>query len=180
MSLEELWRLFPIFLVEHRDEWGAWYADEARLILRHLPGGSRISQIGSTAVPGIMAKPIVDIMVEVGENVKLDELASEIEAIDYIVMAKGPRRVDLNKGYTAKGFAERVFHLHLRIMGDCDELYFRDYLIAHPDVAHEYERLKLRLWKKFEHDRDAYTAAKSDFVRRYSELAKRIYARRYE
>lgn len=79
---------------------------------------------------------------------------------------------DLNKGYTPQGFAERVFHIHLRVAGDIDELYFRDYLNAHPEVAKEYERLKLSLWKEYEHDRDGYTAAKSAFVSKYTELAK--------
>lgn len=79
---------------------------------------------------------------------------------------------DLNKGYTPEGFAERVFHVHLRIAGDNDELYFRDYLNAHPDVAQGYECLKLSLWKEFEHDRDGYTQAKAAFVRKYADLAK--------
>ena len=69
----------------------------------------------------------------------------------------------------------RVFHLHLRYIGDHDELYFRDYLIENPDIAHEYERLKLRLWKEFEHDRDSYTDSKSDFVAKYTQIAKEKY-----
>ena len=63
-------------------------------------------------------------------------------------------------GYTDNGFAEKVYHLHLRLEGDHDELYFRDYLIEYPQAAKEYEQLKLSLWKQFEHDRDGYTAAK--------------------
>lgn len=80
--------------------------------------------------------------------------------------------MSFNKGYTENGFAEKVFHLHLRYMDDNDEIYFRDYLIAHPKIAEEYEALKLGLWKRFEHDRDGYTEAKSEFVKKYTALAK--------
>lgn len=64
------------------------------------------------------------------------------------------------------------FYLHIRLKGDTDEIYFRDYLNAHPDTAKEYERLKLRLWKEYEHNRDAYTAAKGGFVKKHTALAK--------
>lgn len=173
MTLEELWQLFPIELVEHRDEWAEWYSEEARRLSEHLPKGARVSHIGSTAVPGIMAKPIVDILVEVVESESLEAVASEIEGAGYIVMARSEGRVDLNRGYTSKGFADRVFHLHLRHMGDCDELYFRNFLIGHPVVAREYEALKLKLWREFEHDRDAYTAGKGEFVRTWTEEGKK-------
>ncbi len=81
-------------------------------------------------------------------------------------MRESPR-ASFNKGYTLDGFAEKVFHLHLRYSEDNDELYFRDYLIENPDIAKEYEKLKLGLWKKYEHDRDAYTEAKTDMKELY-------------
>lgn len=180
MSLEELWQLFPIILVAHREEWAEWYSEEAQRLSEWLPKGARVSHVGSTAVAGIMAKPIVDILVEVAECVELDGVAMRIEEAGYIVMNGQEGRVDLNKGYTSKGFAERVFHLHLRHWGDCDELYFRDYLIEHRDVAQEYERLKVELWREFEHDRDGYTAGKGEFVRRWTEVGKRECEGRYD
>ena len=85
----------------------------------------------------------------------------------------------MQNGYTENGFSEKVFHLHLRYAGDNDELYFRDYLIEHSDVAKEYEDLKLNLWKKYEHNRNAYTNAKTEFVKKYTEKAKSIYGNRY-
>ena len=87
-------------------------------------------------------------------------------------MGQSDSRISLNKGYTPEGFAQRVFHLHLRISGDQDEIYFRNYLIQNPSVAKEYEKLKLSLWKNYEHDRDGYTEAKGDFIRKYTEIAK--------
>ena len=53
-------------------------------------------------------------------------------------MSESRDRISFNKGYTEDGFAEKVFHLHLRYRGDNGELYFRDFLIEHPDVAKEY------------------------------------------
>lgn len=55
--------------------------------------------------------------------------------------------ISLNKGYTENGFAEKVFHIHLRYIGNNNELYFRDYLNEYPKIAKEYEKLKLNLWK---------------------------------
>ena len=81
--------------------------------------------------------------------------------------------------YTEEGFADRVFHLHLRLTGDNDELYFRDYLRDHPEDAEKYQRLKLSLWKKFEYNRDAYTDAKGDFIKRCTNLSHLSYGDRY-
>ena len=63
--------------------------------------------------------------------------------------------------------------------GDNDELYFRDYLNEHPQIAKEYEALKLELWKRYEHDRDAYTDAKTAFIRKLTAEARRVYGDRY-
>lgn len=89
-------------------------------------------------------------------------------------------RQSYNKGYTKDGFADRVFHLHVQTIGDWNELYFRDYLIEHPEIAKEYEALKLQLKIKYEHNRDAYTDAKEEFVITYSKLAKQQYGDRYK
>ncbi len=58
-------------------------------------------------------------------------------------------------------------------------MYSRDYLISHPDVATEYSELKLGLWKEYEHDRDGYTEAKTDFVLKYSDIAKQEFKDKY-
>lgn len=83
------------------------------------------------------------------------------------------------KGYTPTGFAEKVYHIHVRYQpqevscgGDWDELYFRDYLVAHPEIAEEYAALKRRLFKEFEFNRDGYTDAKSAFIKEVTRKAK--------
>ena len=179
MTLEELWQLFPIFLTEHQDCWAQWYTEERAILQKILPPGSLLHHVGSTAINGIWAKPIIDILIETPNMAALDNTAGALKAAGYICMAQGGNRVDFNKGYTPEGFAERVFHLHLRLIGDHDELYFRDYLNAHPETAKEYEALKLGLWKQYEHDRDGYTRQKTAFVAQYTALAKEEYADRY-
>ncbi len=175
MTLEELWELFPIFLTKPQSYWADWYEEEKRELEKLAPSGAKIHHIGSTAIRGIWAKPIIDILVEVENYSEMKNLACLMEKNGYIDMSwSSIPRISLNKGYTENGFAERVFHVHLRIEGDNDELYFRDYLNAHSEVAREYEALKLSLWKQFEHDRDGYTDAKTQFVKKYTEIAKAL------
>lgn len=83
-----------------------------------------------------------------------------------------PPYLTFMKGYTLQGFAEKVFHLHVRYDGDWDELYFRDYLRLHTGIRDQYGILKLELQQRFKHDRDGYTHAKTDFIKRYTQLAK--------
>ena len=181
MSLEELWQLFPIYLTEHNECWSAWYVEEESYLKDRLPADriKRISHIGSTAIKGIWAKPIIDILVEVTPESDLQQVKPIIEKAGYLCMSEGSERLSFNKGYTENGFAERVFHLHLRKVGDNDELYFRDYLNAHSDVAEEYEKLKLSLWKQYEHNRDGYTERKTAFVKEYTQKSKEEFENRY-
>ena len=182
MSLEELWQLFPIFLREHQDEWKDWYAEERLRLLSFLSANQlvRISHIGSTSVETIWAKPIVDILLEIPKETDMAVTRDLLLQNGYLLMSESKGRMSFNKGYTPSGFAERVFHLHLRYEGDHDELYFRDYLQENPAVAKDYEQLKLSLWKQYEHNRDAYTDSKTDFIKKYTKEAKRLYGRRYE
>ncbi len=172
MSLEELWQLFPIVLTEHKPYWKNMYDEEVAALKKILPNVEYF-HIGSTAIDGIFAKPIVDILAVVKTDGQMKTAADVLQNNGYTVMSVTDGRISLNKGYTENGFAEKVCHLHLRLENDTDEIYFRDYLNAHSEVAKEYEKLKLWLWKEYEHDRDGYTEAKTAFVKKYTELAKR-------
>lgn len=182
MNLEELWQLFPIFLTEHEECWKDWYHEEETALKGILPSDriKRISHIGSTAIKAIWAKPIIDILVEVSEGYNLQEFKEPLSEAGYIGMAESEKRISFNKGYTENGFEERVYHLHLRMEGNHDELYFRDYLNEYPAIAAEYEALKLRLWKQYEHNRDAYTESKAAFVKEQTRRAKLEFGNRYE
>lgn len=81
MTLEELWDLFPIFLVQHDDKWNEYYKEIEYTITELLAGYpvKRISHIGSTAIQGIWAKNIVDVMVEISEKADMEEIAHILE-----------------------------------------------------------------------------------------------------
>ena len=181
MTIDELWELFPIFLVEHREKWNDDYREIKSELKNLLSGCSslRINHIGSTAVSGIWAKNIVDVLVEIPMSEDMKNAAEILKQNGFRIMSADTQRISLNKGYTKDGFADKVYHIHLRYAGDNDELYFRDYLNEHPDVAKEYETLKRTLWKKYEHNRDAYTEAKTDFIRRWTQEAFKEYGNRY-
>ena len=184
MSLEELWKLFPIILKEHNPDYPAWYEDEQANLMGILKDYniSRVNHIGSTSVSGLMAKPIVDILLELESGYEMKAVIKTLQSNGWIVMARdySVQTIDLNKGYTSKGFAEKVYHLHIKPAGDWGELYFRDYLREHAGAAKEYELLKLRLKEKFEHNRDAYTAAKSGFIQEYTQAARNEFGNRYD
>lgn len=108
----------------------------------------RINHIGSTSVNRLIAKPTIDILLEITRDCDLKFLVNVLEENGYI-FEKQPQKpaphMMFMKGYTEKGFAEKVFHLHVRYLGDWDELYFRDYLRSHTDISQAYEDLKLTL-----------------------------------
>ena len=169
MTLEELWQLFPIILSEPQSEWKDFYNEEKSLLDRCFGAAVvRINHIGSTAVEGLLAKPTVDILLEIAESTPPDTIRQIALECGYAVMAETNTpeyRLDLCKGYTPQGFAEKVFHLHICRPGDHDEIIFCDYLKKHPEKAQEYANLKIELQQRFKHHRDAYTEAKGSFIK---------------
>lgn len=174
MSLEELWKLFPIILSPHNPEWKIWADNEIQPLSELLSEYNPIiNHIGSTAIPGIMAKPIVDILVEIPDDCDWREVKNILEESGYICMSESVQRMSFNKGYTPAGYADKVFHIHIHAIGDNDEIRFRDCLRRNPAVAREYETLKLSLLPKYRNNRDGYTEAKTDFINRVITSAKR-------
>ena len=178
MTLEELWQLFPILLSPHDPEWKNVYKSEADLLQKHFgKNAARIRHIGSTAVAGLLAKPTVDILLEVADDADLAAVRHLAIECGYMVMAETTvpeYRLDLCKGYTPLGFAAKVFHLHIRHLGDWDEPYFCEYLNQNREKAQEYADLKKKLQSQFKHDRDAYTEAKGEFIRQCVNAARKI------
>jgi GrpB-like predicted nucleotidyltransferase (UPF0157 family) len=133
-------------------------------------------------VAGLISKPTIDILLEISGCCNVTQMIDDLVAIEWRLMSRenDPMELVFNKGYTPDGYADKVYHLHVRYSGDWSELYFRDFLMAHPNVATEYGELKLNLWKRFEHNRDGYTEAKSDFIRKCSNDAKQEFQDRYK
>ncbi len=181
MPLNELWRLFPVELMPHDDGFARLFSEEKKFLLDLLPENKvyRISHIGSTAINFIAAKPIADILLETYSSACMEQICDILTENGYVCMSKTKDRISLNKGYTKNGYAEKVFHLHLRIKGDNDELYFRDYLNEKPEIAKSYEKLKLTLSEKYKYNRDAYTQSKTEFVSDVTERAKKYFGNKY-
>ena len=185
MSLKELWQLFPIILKEHNPEYKNWYSAEKEKLeaVLSVENIERINHIGSTAVPGLLAKPTVDILLEISREAEISKVEAELKNAGWILMHKNKEDENLNlvfnKGYTPEGFAEQVFHLHIRYLGDWDELYFRDYLRAHPEIAQKYRELKKSLEEKYKHNRDGYTEAKTEFINKWTIEARKELKQKY-
>ncbi len=168
-SVAELWRLFPVELRDGSPDYPRWY-DEAAARLRELLGDQlvRIHHIGSTSVPGLTAKPIVDILAELDPACDPQGVVATLGADGWRLVSQATMphlRLDIVQGYTPTGFADQVFHLHVVHPGDHDELRFRDWLRSHPQAQADYAALKQGLAARYVHDRDAYTDAKTAFVR---------------
>jgi len=184
MTLEELWELFPIVLEEYNPEYKEWYLTEKNKIEKIVGMNDikRINYIGSSSVEGLISKPIVDILLEVDCNSDVEQIKSKLINAGWTLMSfksQPDLNMSFNKGYTLKGFDEKVFHLHVRFCRDWGELYFRDYLLIHADIAKEYGRLKQGLKEQYEHNRDGYTEAKTGFIAKYTKMAREEFGGRY-
>jgi GrpB-like predicted nucleotidyltransferase (UPF0157 family) len=131
-----------------------------------------IHHVGSTAVPGLAAKPIVDILVGVDDLESSRGCIDRLAALDYLY---APYRSEEMHWFCKPHPDRRTHHLHLApVTGRryADELAFRDLLRADPALAAEYASLKQRLAARFGDDREAYTEAKTDFIRAALEAAR--------
>lgn len=166
-----------VAIADYDPAWPARFAEEAQAVREAIAGKARfrIEHFGSTAVEGLAAKPVIDIMVVSDEREAWPRLVAPIEALGYAYWADNPRtdRMFFVKGMPPYG-ERRTHHVHVRTPEDsADALLFRDYLRSHPDEAKRYEQLKRKLAKKYPTDREAYTEAKEAFV---SEIVKRARA----
>jgi GrpB-like predicted nucleotidyltransferase (UPF0157 family) len=180
VSKKRLSELFPVILEPHNPEWITYYFIEREFLQTLFDDRIlRINHIGSSSVPGLIAKPTIDILLEITKDIDLSLITEKMRDEGYIVNTPEKDIIMYLKGYTPRGFEGQCVHIHVRHYDDWDELYFRDYLIAHSEVAQKYGNLKLMLREKYVHDRDGYTNAKGDFIRKYTALARTEFPNRY-
>lgn len=165
--------IMKIKVVNYNPNWNIEYKKEAQLIKAFLQEELVNSfHIGSTSVPGLKAKPIIDILLVVKDVIELDTYANQFESLGYEVMGefgiKGRR-------YYRKGAENRTHHIHAFQYDDIKEierhLAFRDYLRQHPDLCKEYGDLKDQLAKKYLTDIDGYSNGKDNFVKQIEKEA---------
>lgn len=167
-----------VAVVPYDPQWPALFQEEKERLRAWLPLEliGRIEHFGSTAVPGLAAKPIVDMLVEVAslEEVK-QRVVPILESKGYDYFWRPTWGEDAPPWYAwfirrnAEG--TRTHHIHMveRHFEHWDRLLFRDYLIKHPATALEYQTLKMRLVAAHPNDRVAYTKGKTTFIAKVME-----------
>jgi GrpB-like predicted nucleotidyltransferase (UPF0157 family) len=160
----------PVIIEPYDPEWpNLFLAEKARLDAVLHSYIDVIEHVGSTSVPGLAAKPVIDILVGIHSLGDTPQFVPLLQAIGYIYVPE--YEVDLpERRYLKKVTAiAHTHHLHLAETNSKffhDHIHFRDVLRAHPDVAAAYAELKLRLAAQYRNDRSAYTNAKSDFIQK--------------
>lgn len=170
-----------VIVSEYNPEWQELYNIEAEKISKILGGNLlQIFHIGSTSVPYLKAKPIIDIMPVVADIAKVDLCNSDFESLGYEVMGEfgiAGRR------YMRKGGNNRTHQIHTfqydNLTDITRHLAFRDYLRKHPDIAKEYGELKSALALQHPTDIDSYGDGKGDFVKRTETSALKWYWKVY-
>jgi len=160
------WANEAVRIVPHDPAWAALFEEEAAVLRatigEWITGG--VHHVGSTAVPGLSAKPIIDIAVGVKSLEASRPCIRLLREVGYLY---SPYRGDVMHWFCKPDPARRTHHLHLIPTGSsrlAEEIALRDYLTAHRDSASEYGALKTRLAAQHLDDREAYTRAKAAFV----------------
>ena len=156
-----------IAMVPHDPTWRQDFNREARQLTRALGGTAvAVHHIGSTAIPTIYAKPIVDILLVVTHSAELDEKQPQVEALGYEALGEfgipGRRYFRRNNA-----LGDRTHQVHAFEDGSPQiqrHLAFRDYMIAHPEAAQAYSVLKRELAAKYPNDPEAYMDGKDGFI----------------
>ena len=162
-----------IEVVDFNENWASEFQQEKLLIKSVLGNGVKIHHIGSTAVLGLCAKPIIDILLEVENLAWLDLQSGKMEGLGYLV--KGESGIE-GRRYFQKGGVQRSHHLHAFLVGSphiARHLAFRDYLRAFPEIRKDYGVLKKKGIKICNNDIERYGAHKNSFIQKYEKKALR-------
>ncbi len=155
--------------------WAEEFAVEAaRLSAIVGLGIVRVHHFGSTVIPGICAKPVIDILIEVAEIHAVDTHESQLIQLGYF--AKGEFGIAGRRFFGKGTETHRTHHVHFYQSGHPEiarHLDFRDYMMAHPDEAARYAELKLELAQKYAADIDGYNTGKTAFIQEMDRRARR-------
>ena len=155
-------------VVPHNPEWKNLFKTEARAIATILGSNAiDIHHIGSTSIPNIYAKPIIDILVAVKEIDRVDSKSSSMENLGYQAMGEfGIEDRRFFRKHNSSGI--RTHHVHIFPANSPQikrHLAFRDYIIAHPASAEQYSNLKRQLAQQYPHDIESYMDGKDAFIK---------------
>lgn len=165
-----------ILLRPHDARWAPCFVRESAILREAFADiGLGVDHIGSTSIPGIVAKPILDMLGSCPDVTVLDGLTERLKGLGY--ESKGEYGLP-GRRYCVRYDASRTMdflHLHVFSSGDPElarHLFFRDYLRAHPEASAEYDSLKTGLQSRFRRERGKYLDGKAEFIR--SILAKSL------
>jgi GrpB-like predicted nucleotidyltransferase (UPF0157 family) len=160
-------------LHEYDPSWPAMYSAESERLSSLLPGVFiDLEHIGSTAVPGLHAKPIIDILAGVESMATAESVAELICLSGYTTSAEFNETLNDRKWFMRWANGHRTHHLHVVVHDSKawhERLRFRNALRSQPELAVRYAALKAQLAERHATDREAYTDAKAEFVRSVSE-----------
>ncbi|MFC9444892.1 GrpB family protein [Bacillus cereus] len=162
-----------IVVVPHENHWSEKFQMEAERLKTAMPETVKIHHIGSTSVPGLAAKPIIDMIMEVESIERVDRWNERFIELGYIV--KGENGISGRRFFIHGTEEKRSYHLHVFEKGNPEivrHLAFRDYMMAHCEEAEAYATLKKELAEKYTFDGTLYTEGKNEFVRSVDEKAK--------
>lgn len=166
--------LQKVWVVPHETSWRQQFEAEAKRVSAALPDIEIwLHHIGSTAIPGIVAKPIIDILMEIQDVTVLDQKNAIMEGLGYEVMGEFglPGRRYFRKVNEA-GIRTHQIHAFKRVGSEAQRhLAFRDYMIAHPDAAKAYSQLKQKLAQTHSENINAYGDGKDPFIKEHEEKA---------
>lgn len=161
-----------IIVVPYDDRWPDMFEAESLLIKTLLGGIAKdIHHIGSTSVPGLSAKPVIDILLEVSDINELDTYHSAMAHAGYV--ARGENGI-AGRRYFIKGGDQRSHQVHAFAVGDMQvlsHLAFRDYLRRNKDITEEYAEIKHATALLSRNDAHRYSALKAKFIERHLQLA---------
>jgi GrpB-like predicted nucleotidyltransferase (UPF0157 family) len=167
----------PVLVVEYDPAWPRRYEEERARIIAALGGLiTGIEHVGSTAVPGLGGKPVIDIMIGVTRFEDGERCVAPLEALGYEYRGEAgiPGRLFFRRGLP------RTHQVHMVEQGSDfweDQLLFRNFLRTHPEIAAEYYNLKKELAARFPTEREVYADAKTPFIRSVVERARAAQAR---
>ncbi len=158
---------------KYSENWPAIFNDE-KVVIQNVTGNVNIEHIGSTSVPGLNAKPVIDMMAMADDLNDVMNFVEPLKKIGYVYIPELELQIPDRKFFQKR--IDDIPKYHLSFAEPTSQYWkehilFRNYLKTHPESVNEYENLKKQLAEKFVSDFDAYNAGKTEFIRSIIEKA---------
>jgi GrpB-like predicted nucleotidyltransferase (UPF0157 family) len=155
-------------LVPYSQHWPLQFADiHAALLAVFKPQAVHVVHIGSTAIPNLVAKPVIDVLLGATSLFVIEENISHLEVLGYCYVSKYEHEIPMRRYFVKAADTLPRIHLHCVVLNSAlwqDHISFRDALLSDSALAAQYQTLKMELAAKFAHDKAAYTESKAPFI----------------